>query len=99
MKLTPASENRLRELLPAEAKGFSVTGYMGTCRGSTPMLSPANEPKPNQETIECAGLVFYVNEEIAELFRDCEMDYDPSLFGKGLTAVWPHRDGCACNHG
>ena len=99
MKLTTAAKKRLKALLPQDAEGFSVTGYMGTCRGSTPVLNPAGRPADGQETIETDGLLFFVDSEIADLFSDCEMDYDPSLFGKGLTAVWPHRDGCACNHG
>ncbi len=98
MKLTTAAKKRLKDLLPRDAEGFSVTGYMGTCRGSTPVLSPAVRPAGEQQTIETDGLLFFVNSDISDLFRDCEMDYDPSLFGKGLTATWPHRDGCACNH-
>jgi Fe-S cluster assembly iron-binding protein IscA len=99
MKLTTAAKNRLKHLLPREADGFSVTGYMGTCRGSTPILKPADGPVDGQETMLADGIRFFVNPDIAEEFRDCEMDHDPSLFGKGLTATWPHRSGCACNHG
>lgn len=98
MKLTPAAEQRLKKLLPSDAAGFSVTGYVGTCRGSTPVLEPATQPRGNQTTIQDCGITFFVNTELADVFRDCEMDYDPALFGKGLTASWPHRDGCACNH-
>jgi Fe-S cluster assembly iron-binding protein IscA len=99
MNLTTAAKNRLKHLLPQEARGFSVTGYLGTCRGSTPVMSPAENPADGQEVIETDGLLFFVNPDIADEFRDCAMDYDPSLFGKGLTATWPHRSGCACNHG
>jgi len=99
MKLTTAAENRLKHLLPRDAGGFSVTGYLGTCRGSTPILKPAGEPEDGQETLQTKGIRFFVNPEIADEFRDCEMDYDPSLFGKGLTATWPHRSGCACHNG
>ncbi len=99
MKMTNAAEKRLKHLLPQEASGFSVVGYLGTCRGSTPIINPVQGPADGQETMENAGILFFVNPDISDRFRDCEMDYDPSLFGKGLTATWPHRDGCACNHG
>lgn len=99
MNVSTNAETRLKKLLPAEAAGFSVTGYVGTCRGSTPVIKPASGPLPEQKTLECRGLCFYVNPDIADQFRDCTLDYDPALFGKGLTATWPHRAGCACNHG
>jgi Fe-S cluster assembly iron-binding protein IscA len=99
MKLSTAAKKRLKDLLPQDAAGFSVVDYMGTCRGSTPVMQPADGPADGQETITCDTISFFVNADIADEFRDCEMDYDPSLFGKGLTATWPHRAGCACNHG
>jgi Fe-S cluster assembly iron-binding protein IscA len=99
MKLTSAAQKRLKELLPPEAAGFSVTGYVGTCRGSTPVLHPADKAEEGQEIVEGGGITFFVNADLAEVFRDCEMDYDSSLFGKGLSASWPHRKGCACNPG
>ncbi|MBL7012035.1 MAG: hypothetical protein ISR85_03795 [Kiritimatiellales bacterium] len=98
MNLTTAAKKRLQHLLPQEAAGLSVTGYLGTCRGSTPIMNPAAGPAAGQETITCGEISFFVNPDIADEFRDCKMDYDPSLFGKGLTATWPHRAGCACNH-
>ncbi|MDH3345672.1 MAG: hypothetical protein OEL75_00655 [Kiritimatiellaceae bacterium] len=70
---------------------------MGTCRGSTPILNPAKEPKADQKTITCAGITFFLNPEIADDFQSCSMECDRSFFGKGLTATWPHREGCACH--
>jgi Fe-S cluster assembly iron-binding protein IscA len=99
MKLTPSAEKRLKKLLPDNASGFSVTGYVGTCRGSTPNLQPANDPNPDQQTITGGGLTFFVNNDIAKQFSECEMDYDPSFLGKGLCATWPQCDGCTCSHG
>lgn len=96
MTISKTAEHRLKELLPKDSAGFSVTGYLGTCRGSTPAFKPAQEPTAAQETMESNGITFFVNAEIAEEFRDCQIDYDPSLFGKGLTATWPHREGCNC---
>lgn len=97
MKLTDAAKKRLTELLPEESIGFSVEGFVGTCRGSTPELKPAKQATAGQQTLQQDGLTFFVNPEIADAFRDCSLDYDGSFFGKGLTAVWPHREGCACH--
>ncbi len=97
MNLSESAEKRLVHLLPKEAAGFSVEGYIGTCRGSTPILNPVEQARPDQETFEHSGLTFYLNPEIADRFRSSSMDYDPSLFGKGLSATWPHENGCACH--
>ncbi|MGE4488977.1 MAG: hypothetical protein AB7E95_05485 [Kiritimatiellales bacterium] len=97
MILSATAEKRLNDLLPAEAKGFAVTGFVGTCRGSTPVLQPADEAQPGQETMTGGNLTFFVNPDIADDFRECSMDYDGSFLGKGLTATWPHRLGCNCH--
>lgn len=97
MNLSVQAEKRLKQLLPANAAGFSVEDFIGTCRGSTPCLHPACGPETDQETVRCAGLTFFVNPDIAYKFRNCSMDFDRSFLGKGLTATWPHCEGCACN--
>jgi Fe-S cluster assembly iron-binding protein IscA len=97
MKLSKTAKMKLVDLLPEGMTGFSVTGFVGTCRGSTPVLKPAHESQSGQVPLECEGVTFFVNPEIAADFRDCAIDYDRSFFGKGLTVTWPHRAGCACH--
>jgi len=97
MNLSEASKKKLSDLLPKGVAGFSVTGFVGTCRGSTPVIQPARQAQAGQETIDCEGITFFVNPEIAEDLRDCSIDYDRSFLGKGLTVTWPHRAGCACH--
>jgi len=97
MNLSETAKKRLAHLLPADATGFLIEGFVGTCRGSTPCLQPAQHAQAGQETIVCEGLTFFVNPEIAANVRDCSLDYDAAFFGKGLTATWPHRTGCACH--
>ncbi len=97
MNVSEKAEQRLLKLLPENSGGFFVEGFVGTCRGSTPVISPASEAKDGQKTIRCGHLVFFVNPDIAGDFSECSLDYDPSFFGKGLTATWPHRAGCACH--
>lgn len=97
MNLTETAKTRLNHLLPADATGFSVTDFVGTCRGSTPCLQPAQTAQAGQETVTCEGLTFFVNPEIAERFNTCDLDYDGSFLGKGLSATWPRCDKCACD--
>jgi len=97
MKFSETAKTKLAGLLPDGAAGFSVTGFVGTCRGSTPVLNPAQKALAGQVTLECEGITFFVNPEIAVDFRDCAIDYDRSFLGKGLTVTWPHRAGCACH--
>jgi Fe-S cluster assembly iron-binding protein IscA len=97
MNLTEKAEQRLKKLLPKEAVGFSVTGFVGTCRGSTPVIQPAQEAQPGQETLAQSGLTFFLNPEIAERFGTCSLDYDRSFLGKGLTATWAQCEECACH--
>jgi len=97
MNITETAEKRLKKLLSKGAAGFSVTGFIGTCRGSTPCIKPATHAKSCQITLESNGLTFFVNPEIAEKFSTCNLDYDRSFFGKGLTATWPQCKECNCH--
>jgi len=97
MNLTVKAKRRLEKLLPQDAAGFSVEGFVGTCRGSTPVLKPAQQAGADQELFETNGLTFFLNPEIAERFRTCTLDYDRSFLGKGLTATWSQCEECACH--
>lgn len=97
MNISETAKTRLTDLLPENAAGFSVTGFLGTCRGSTPVLSPALAAQAGQKCLQYKDLTFFVNPELADDFRDCQIDYDGSFLGKGLTVTWPHREGCACH--
>lgn len=98
MTLTDAARKRLVALLPEGNIGYEVQGYLGTCRGSTPVLKPVAFPLLDEENICAGGIQFYVKAEIVDFIRDCDMDYDPSFFGKGLTMTRSHQNGCACNN-
>lgn len=97
MTLTDAARKRLTALLPKESGGFEVQGYLGTCRGSTPILKPVSHPDPDYVVSDAGGISFFIKPEIFEFLRDCTLDYDPSFFGKGLTMVRSHQHGCACD--
>ena len=97
MTLSDAARKRLMKLLPEGSLGFEVQGYLGTCRGSTPVLRPVAQPPLNTERITADNLVFFVKPDLADLVRGCTLDYDPSFLGKGLTMIWEHHDGCACH--
>jgi len=97
MIISEEAQKRLKKLLPANSNGFRYIGHVGTCRGSTPILKPAQKPAEDESVIESYGIVFYVTEENFERLDRAIIDYDPSFMGKGLTMNW-HKDGCACNH-
>ena len=97
MNLSRTAKKRLEALLPRDASGFAVEGFMGTCRGSTPVMHPARQAEEEQETLVADGITFFLNADIAERFTRCNLDYDRSFLGKGLTASWPQCDQCACH--
>jgi Fe-S cluster assembly iron-binding protein IscA len=99
--LTPAAKTRLQALLtraPAGATGFAFAGAAGTCRGSVPRLRPAAGPGPGESVETCAGVLFFVPEAWQARFSEASLDYEPGLFGRGLTLRWPHQAGCRCEH-
>ncbi len=55
MDLTGKAEKRLLKLLPQDAAGFSVEGFVGTCRGSTPILKPAQKARVKKQKAKAAA--------------------------------------------
>lgn len=97
MNVSQKADTRLKQLLPPEAAGFSVSDFIGTCRGSTPAIHPAESAQPGQQTLQCGELTFFLNPEIAGRFSTCNLDYDRSFLGKGLNATWPQCKECNCH--
>lgn len=97
MELTDKARQRLIRLLPKGRRGFRFEGYVGTCRGSAPIIKPADAPGEDEQLYEVEGISFFTNAENLELLVDSHLDYDPTFFGRGLTMTWPHREGCACD--
>jgi len=97
MNISETAEKRLKALLPPEAVGYSATDFVGTCRGSTPVIQPVQAAQPDQETLTQNGLTFFVNRKIVEKFSTCDLDYDRSFLGKGLNASWPQCNECNCH--
>lgn len=96
MTLTDAAHERLQELLPEDARGFRVEGWVGTCRGSTPVLKPAQETRADEVEFSEKNIVFFAKRDQADILQSAALDYEPGLFGRGLRMTWPHQDGCAC---
>jgi Fe-S cluster assembly iron-binding protein IscA len=97
MNLTEAARDRLQSLLPDGARGFRVEGWMGTCRGSTPILKPAPGPRDGEEELETEAVAFFAEPERLEVLRSATLDYEGGLFGRGLRMTWPHKEGCPCS--
>ncbi len=99
MTLTTEAETRLLHLLrmaTTEAAGLRFTGALGTCRGSTPILEPADEPQNEERTCVCGAITFFVAAEHTEIFNAAVLDYDNAFFGRGLSLTWTHHEGCDC---
>ncbi len=96
MRITAKAKTKLAALLPGDCCGFRFEGVVGSCRGSTPILKPIRTPEPGSVLVECEGLVFYCFPEQADCLQDGTLDYDPSMFGRGLNLTWPHRESCQC---
>jgi iron-sulfur cluster assembly protein len=99
MTVTDNAAERLRELLEKAGKaagGLRIEGFIGTCRGSTPILKPVDQPQGGDKVFETGGVRLFIAPDCVDQLAASTIDYDPSLFGKGLNMTWPHRDGCAC---
>ena len=97
MELTAAAEKRLRELsAKTDAGNLRLEGLIGTCRGSAPVLKPASGPKPGDAVFEAGGIKIFIAPDCIARMSQATIDYDSSLFGKGLTVQWPHHAGCSC---
>lgn len=96
MIVTDAAATRLKDLLRRTGSGdggFRITGIVGTCRGSAPILQPASCPADSEVPVHGGGLVFFVGEELVEILETATLDHDGRLFGRGLCLSWPHREG------
>lgn len=101
MTLTPAARKRLRALLaraPAGTRGLSLRDVTGSCRGSVPRFRPVTAPAADEEETVCDGITIYLPAPWRGRLAAATLDYEPSLFGRGLVLTWPHEPGCSCAH-
>jgi Fe-S cluster assembly iron-binding protein IscA len=100
MQVTEAAATRLRGLLDRlgePVRGLRFEGYVGTCRGSTPVLRPAAAADENDASVTVAGITFFVPAEHLGVFEVATMDDDRSAMGLGINLTWPHgAKGCRC---
>jgi Fe-S cluster assembly iron-binding protein IscA len=99
MQITQAAEQKLQKLSHdlGDPAYLRIEGYLGSCRGSKPVLKPASEPAETDTVIETGTLSLCLVEEHTELLQSATMDCDDSFLGKGLTLTWPHQDNCPCH--
>ncbi|MBT3379059.1 MAG: hypothetical protein HN742_37960 [Lentisphaerae bacterium] len=104
MTITESARERLQVLLGRAASsstGFRYRGHVGTCRGSTPLLYPAEKAGEGEKDVVCNGIQFFVPERFRELFDVVTLDFDDApLFRRGLYLTWPHGTaacGCQCH--
>ena len=105
MTITESARGRLQTLLKRVSlsdAGFRYRGHVGTCRGSTPLLLPAESPDDGEQEVQCAGIRFFVPEDSRAMFDVATLDFDnATLFRRGLYLTWAHGTvacGCHCTN-
>jgi Fe-S cluster assembly iron-binding protein IscA len=99
VQISETAASRLAQLsegLISATGGLRFEGYIGTCRGSAPVLKPVDGPEEGDRLFEVKGIRFYVPAENEEVFETATMDVERSFMGRGLFLSWPHRAGCDC---
>ncbi len=96
MTITETASKRLAKLLPETARGFRIEGWVGTCRGSTPILKPASEPRADEAELTQGPFVFFAKRAQTDILQTATLDYESGFLGRGLCMTWPHSDQCAC---
>jgi Fe-S cluster assembly iron-binding protein IscA len=103
MTVTDKAQKRLRKLLKrsgARANGFRIESYVGTCRGSSPVIKPVEKAAEMDLVIEIDDRLFVaVAEDCRQTLENAELDFQGGFLGRGLTLTWPHSDGCQCHCG
>lgn len=102
MDITSDAARRLRVLqdrLGSTRGGLRFEGYIGTCKGSSPVLKPASAPESGQDEVVVKGIRFFVPPDQRAVFAAARLDFESGLMGRGLHMTWAHRDGCACDCG
>ena len=100
MHISALAADRLKELcarLDSAAGGLRFEGYIGTCRGSSPVFKPAASRRANEEEVTVSGIRFFVPVRERGVFDSASLDLDTSFMGRGLFLTWPHREGCKCD--
>lgn len=103
MTVTEKAQKRLRKLSKrsdAGANGFRIESYVGTCRGSSPVIKPVEKATEQDLVIEFDDSLFVaVAEDCRQTLENAELDFQGGFLGRGLTLTWPHSDGCHCQRG
>ncbi|MFO7820905.1 MAG: hypothetical protein R6V56_02435 [Lentisphaeria bacterium] len=102
MQISATAQRKLNDMisrLPSQAVGFCITGVLGTCRGSTPVLEPVEVEGQSADIVEimCEPVRLFVIPEYAEILKSAELDYDASFMGRGLVMTWEHQEACPCH--
>ncbi len=103
MTTTDKAEKKLRKLLERSGGGFCgfrITGYVGTCRGSSPVIKPVAKAGANDLILDLSGMFICIAPDCRQVLADATLDYQGGFMGRGLTLTWPHSPHCQCRcHG
>ncbi len=102
MIITRAAQERLSVLANRSKPpitGFRLRDYIGSCRGSTPLLKPARHGAEGDREVKCGAVSLFIPEQFHVIAEGATLDYDGSFLGPGLFLTWAHREGCECSRG
>jgi len=100
MQISATARQRLlhlRRQAGAACIGFRCRGFIGTCRGSTPILEPIEQASPDEQCQNEGDFILLFPAEHQATAALANLDYEGGLLGRGLYVTWPHHDNCHCH--
>ncbi|MBC6444939.1 MAG: iron-sulfur cluster assembly accessory protein [Alphaproteobacteria bacterium GM202ARS2] len=100
MNITPAAAKRVKELIHARQKptaGLRLAISSRGCSGLSYVLEYANQPEPNDESIQADGVTIYIDPKAIMFLIGTEMDYVEEELESGFVFRNPNEKGrCGC---
>lgn len=101
ISLTERAANRVRAILANEGKGedFGLRVYIkgGGCAGFQYCFDLDNQPKENDQIINCHGVKVFLDAKSALHLVGTEIDYKESLLSSGFEVQNPNaKSTCGC---
>ena len=98
VELTPAAQEKVRELIPKEeaGKGLRLAVKGGGCSGLS-YAQHFDQPKERDNQIAFDGFVVLIDPKSAIYLKGLTLDYDGSLNGRGFVYRNPNASNtCGC---
>ncbi|MCS6960421.1 MAG: iron-sulfur cluster assembly accessory protein [Pseudanabaenaceae cyanobacterium SKYGB_i_bin29] len=94
MLITPAAQNKLRELLPQPDRAYRLRAIPGGCQGYTYDLKIIQNPTADDVRQSFPNLPIYIDRASLPYFQEVVLDYTEGLINSGF--VFHHPASCSC---